>query len=126
MASESRSVPVRAALHKVWVVDADGANRRQFAKTQLSDGPDITWSPGRDILYQKPGRPHLNILDPETGEEKPLIQNDSLGVPIQPDSIHPMGRRSQCVGAGRRNSASAVISLIDNSETFLYGDGNYV
>jgi len=32
--------------YKVWVIDADGANRRQFAKTQLSeDTPDLAWSP---------------------------------------------------------------------------------
>jgi hypothetical protein len=32
MASESRSAPMRAELRKVWIVDADGANRRQFAR----------------------------------------------------------------------------------------------
>ena len=41
--------------YKVWIVDADGAHRRQFAETQLEDeaGCEITWSPGRQILYQR-------------------------------------------------------------------------
>src|SRR6202050_2270460 len=62
---------------KVWTVDADGANRRQFAKTQLGGG--ITWSPGHDILYEKMGNRNIHILDPETAEEKPLVQNESAG-----------------------------------------------
>ncbi|MGC9950956.1 MAG: protein kinase [Bryobacteraceae bacterium] len=60
---------------RVWTVGVDGADRRQFAKTQLSG--DITWSPGRSILYQKGGNRNINILDPETGEEQRLVQKES-------------------------------------------------
>jgi Tol biopolymer transport system component/predicted Ser/Thr protein kinase len=75
--------------YRVWTVGADGANRRQFANTQLGHDysfgfVEITWSPGRRILYQRPGGRNCNILDPETGEEKPLVQNESVGLVFGP------------------------------------------
>ena len=78
--------------HTVWVVDADGANRRQFAKAQLNDWNfnNVVWSPGSNILYHGP-RWSVNILDPDTGKEKPLIRNESLDVLAM--GIHPTGLR---------------------------------
>ena len=92
--------------HKVWIVDADGANRRQLAKTQLSESDNrgaITWSPGRHILYLRPGNRNFNILNPETGEEKPLVQNES-GYLYAP-KYSPDGKK-QCFGTGRHKGGS--------------------
>jgi Tol biopolymer transport system component len=108
--------------HKVWIVDTDGANRRQFAKTHLSEDPDtqITWSPGRHILYQKVGNQNINILDPETGEEKPLVQNESVGRLAYP-KYSPDGRKVAVFWNRPSTGGVWIISLIDKSETFLYG-----
>jgi serine/threonine protein kinase len=106
--------------YKVWIVDADGANRRQFAKTQLSRPAEITWSPGRHILYQKPGNRNFNILDSETGEEKPLVQNESVGWLFNPE-YSPDGKKVAVSWNRPPQVGLWVISLIDNSETFLYG-----
>jgi Tol biopolymer transport system component len=111
--------------YKVWIVDADGADRRQFAKTQLSsngDGP-ITWSPGRHILYQKPGNQNFNILDPETGEEKPLVQNERAGWIFSPK--YSSDGKNVAVQWNRWQRGLWVISLIDNSQTFLSGSRYY-
>jgi len=107
--------------HKVWIVDADGANRRQFAKTQLTPNDDefgtITWSPDRHILYQKAGSHNFNILDPETGKENPLVQNESVGWLFEP--IYSPDGTKVAVRWDRRQAGLWVISLVDNSEVFL-------
>jgi Tol biopolymer transport system component len=108
--------------YKVSIVNADGANRRQFAKTQLSGDGGITWSPGRHILYRKPGNQNFSILNPETAEEKPLVQNESVGWLFGPQ-YSPDGKKV-AVFWNRRPWGLWVISLIDNSETFLSG-GNW-
>ena len=86
--------------YKVWIVDADGANRRQFAKTQLTPDDDefgtITWSPERHILYQKAGNHNFNIVDPETEEEKPLVQKESVGWMSEP--MYSRDGKSQYIG----------------------------
>jgi serine/threonine protein kinase/Tol biopolymer transport system component len=102
---------------KVWTVDADGANRRQFAKTQLSGA--ITWSPGRDILYEKMGNRNIDILNPETAEEKPLVQNESAGWLFTPK--YSPDRKKVVVFWNRPQQLGIwAISLIDNSQTYLY------
>jgi len=112
---------------KVWIVDTDGAHRRQFAKTHLTEDLDepgaITWSPGRHILYQKPGNQNFNILDPETGEEKPLVQNESIGWLFSP-KYSPDGKKVAVLW-NRLQRGLWVISLIDNSQTFLSGSRYY-
>jgi len=115
--------------YKVWIADADGANRRQFAKTQLSaDGGvpttsvEITWSPGHRILYQRPGNRNFNILDPETGEEKPLVKNESVGWLFFP-KYSPDGKNVAVNWSRSTHPGIWVISLVDNSEIPL-GSGD--
>jgi Tol biopolymer transport system component len=113
--------------NKVWIVDGDGANRR-FAKTKLSEDLDIpeaiTWSPGHHILYQKPGNHNFNFLDPETGEEKPLIQNEPTGHLYNP-TYSPDGKKVAVFWNRLSQRGVWVISLIDHSETFLSGTYRY-
>jgi serine/threonine protein kinase/Tol biopolymer transport system component len=108
---------------RVWIVDADGANRRQFGKTQLQAFPSaqIAWSPGRQILYQNVGFRNFNILDPETGAEKPLTHKER-GYPFSP-KYSPDGKNVVVSWQQRllMETRLWVISLIDNSETPLKG-----
>ena len=107
--------------HRVWMVDADGGNRRLLAKTQLSPDPvaEITWSPGHCILYQRPGHRNLAILDPDTGEEKLLVRNESVGWLFYP-SYSPDGKKVAVRWTRPPQSGVWVISLVDNSQTPLY------
>jgi Tol biopolymer transport system component len=108
---------------RVWIVDADGTNRRQFAKTQLGccETGAITWSPGRHILYQKPGNRNFIILDPDTEEERPLVQDESVGWIFHPQ-YSPDGKKVT-VFWNRRQPGLWVISLMDKSATPL-GSGD--
>jgi Tol biopolymer transport system component len=45
----------------------------------LSESLDLTWSPRPDILYQRQEDQNYYLLDPETEEETPLIENASEG-----------------------------------------------
>jgi Tol biopolymer transport system component len=103
--------------YKVWIVGADGTNRRQLAKTELStNGESIAWSPGSQILYQRQGNKNFSILDPETGEEQPLVRNEQgyLGYPrYSPDS------RKVAVFWNRSQRGLWIISLVDRSVTLL-------
>ena len=111
--------------HKVWIVDADGANRRQFAKTRLNEiiFGNVTWSPGRRIIYHKPGNLNLALLDPETGEEEPLFQKVHVDYFIGP-AYSPDGKKVAVLCQRRPQMGLSVISLMDDSATFLY-EGEY-
>jgi Tol biopolymer transport system component len=65
--------------NRVWTVRADGLSRRALNKTILSDNYQLTWAPGRRILYQVPSADNFKILDPVTGEEEFLLKGGFLG-----------------------------------------------
>jgi Tol biopolymer transport system component len=70
---------------KVWQVPASGGTPRSFARTNLSsDTYKLSWAPGGNILYHRPGNRNFYILDPATGMEAPLVQNDSVGWMFDP------------------------------------------
>jgi Tol biopolymer transport system component len=46
----------------------------------LAAGPGhVSWSPGKRILYQRPGNRNFHLVDPATEEERPLVSDDSVG-----------------------------------------------
>jgi len=100
--------------YKVWIGDAEGGRLRQFEKTQMSESCGISWSPGRHILYQRPGNRNFNILDPETGEEKPLIQDESVGWVFFPE-YSPDGKKVAVYWNRPPERGVWVISLVDSS-----------
>src|SRR5215469_1124579 len=103
---------------KVWIVEADGGNPRQLVNTKASETATIAWWPRREILYQKPGNRNYATLDPETGEEKPLVQDDSVGWMFVP-KYAPDGK-NDVVDWNRPTRGLWLISLIDHSEVMLH------
>jgi Tol biopolymer transport system component len=61
----------------IWIVAAGGGVPRAVPSADLSDGMDLTWSPGPRILYQQKGNQNYKALDPDTGAEHPLTQGNS-------------------------------------------------
>jgi Tol biopolymer transport system component len=70
---------------KVWRVPARGGTPRCFSGTNLSpDTYKLSWAPGRNILYHRPGNRNFYTLDPVTGMEAPLLKNDKVGWMFNP------------------------------------------
>jgi serine/threonine protein kinase len=115
---------------KVWKVNAEGGTPRPFSRRELSSNPfAITWSPGSNILYQRPGNRNFHILNPLTEEERPLVRNDSVGWMFLP-RYSPDGKKV-AVAWNRLPSPPAelaefalwIISLEDASQAILYKKG---
>jgi Tol biopolymer transport system component len=96
---------------KVWQVPASGGTPRSFSGTNLSPNTyELSWAPGRNILYHRPGNRNFYILDPATGMEAPLVQNDKVGWMFEPVYSHPE-RRLQPIGTGRRLRGAFILFL---------------
>ncbi len=65
---------------KVWRVSSEGGTPRPFDNSDLSATYEgLIWSPGTDILYQRPGNRNYHFLNPETEKEHRIVDNDSVG-----------------------------------------------
>jgi DNA-binding winged helix-turn-helix (wHTH) protein/Tol biopolymer transport system component len=61
---------------QVWTVAATGGIPRRRSRSVVSDSFDLSWS--RDgIAFQTPGNRNYTILDPDTGHERPLVDEDA-------------------------------------------------
>jgi eukaryotic-like serine/threonine-protein kinase len=110
-----------SGIPRVWIMDADGGNRHQFATTNLTESPGetpITWSPGRRILYRTATGQNLNVLDPETGEQKALVQE---GAYLFHPKYSPDGNKVAVLWERKPERGIWLISLTGNSEKFLGG-----
>jgi len=107
---------------KVWKINAQGGKPYQFTESETSG--QIAWSPGSKILYQRPGNRNFHILNPETEEEAPLIQDESVGWIFFP-SYSPDGKKI-AVSWNRKGGAEDgiwVISLEDSSQVLIKEGG---
>jgi len=111
---------------KLWIVDADGANLRQLAKTDLSRQADgIAWAPSRQIVYEKPGNNNFGIINPATEEERPLLRNP-LGWPFRPRYSRDGKKVVVFWNRGETQTRGLwIISIMNNSADFLKG-GEFV
>lgn len=107
---------------RVWVVNVAKGTPQPLENTQISPWPgDIAWSPGQQILYQRPGNRSFHLLDPETGEEQPLISGDEVGGIYEP-RVSPDGKHV-AVNSRRGPWGLWVVSLADGVER-LIAEGN--
>ena len=63
---------------RVWKVAARGGTPEPFGNSSLSR--DLAWSPGADILYQRPGDSAFHFLDSEAGDETAFMDDSGGGV----------------------------------------------
>lgn len=95
---------------RVWKVDAEGGVPRVFAQSRMGwdvSGPrsgDVTWSPGKQILYQVPGNTNFRFLDPVSDKEKPLLEKEDgwiFGARFAPDACKVAALWVPLAGRGR-------------------------
>ncbi len=106
---------LKNGIRKVWMVSADGGTTRPFEKSELTT--DLTWSPGSEILYQRPGNQNLYFLNPKTEEERPLVKNDSVGYIFRP-KYSPDGKKVALYW-NRIQRGLWVISLQNSAQVLL-------
>ncbi len=107
---------------KVWRINATGGTPRPFMNSELSNGFLLTWFPGANILYLRPGNTNYHFLNPQTEAEKPLIEKPGgwiIGSQYSPDtkSVAVYWNRAK---AGKSMQGIWLVSLEDSSQIFLY------
>jgi len=104
---------------RVWTVPAGGGTPKVFKRSYVSEPGYVTWSPGREILYQIPGNRNFSLLDPATEAERPLVPNDSVGwmfsASWSPDQEHVAVRWNR-----RPGGSLWVVSTADTVQRRLF------
>jgi Tol biopolymer transport system component len=103
---------------KVWKVNSQGGRPIKFVQSQLSRSHLLAWFPGENILYHRPGNRNFFILNPVTEEERPLVQDDSVGWVFAP-RYSPDGKKVAVMWNRRPSRGLWVIPLEDSSQAFL-------
>jgi len=94
-------------------------NRIKFVGSKLGDIAGIlAWAPGPNILYPTSGARNFNVLNPDTGEETPLVEKDSE-LELYDAQYSPDGKKVVVLGNRPPDYGLWVISLEDSSQIFL-------
>ena len=96
-------------------VDVRDGRIRNYDHISVSGG-GLTWAPGR-IIYSRPGNRNFHLLDPRTGEETPLVLDDSVGWMFYP-FVSPDGQHV-AVFWNRRPPGIWVLSTGDTSQVLV-------
>lgn len=74
---------------QIWRVRASGGAARPFAGSRPSqNGFTISWGPGSQIVYLKPGNRNVQLLDPESGTIRSLLEDEAEGWIFAPVASH--------------------------------------
>ena len=104
---------------KVWKVNAHGGRPFQFVRSQLSGSArSLAWFPGKSILYLRPGNRNYFIFNPATEEEKPLVQDDSVGWIFYP-RYSPDGKKVAVQWNRLLSPGLWIFPIEDSSQAFL-------
>jgi Tol biopolymer transport system component/Flp pilus assembly protein TadD len=105
----------------VMKIKTTGGQPQPFRNTKISSDLALTWSPGQDILYLKPGNRNYQKLNPQTQKETPLVENESVGWIFFP-SYSPDGKSVALWRNDQWESSQTglwIISLQDSSQKLL-------
>jgi Tol biopolymer transport system component/DNA-binding winged helix-turn-helix (wHTH) protein len=108
---------------RVWIVDADGGAPHATSSGPLSDSFDLSWAPGSRLLYQVAGNRDYYELDPDTGQERPLLRDRSVGWVFAP-VYSPDGRKVAVAWNRHPHRGIWVIDVSDRHESPVYTASN--
>ena len=104
---------------RVWTVGADGGTPRPVSSGDLSSSFDVAWSPGSRILYRRAGNRDFYSLDPETGNERLLAQDSSVGWLSRP-AYSRDGQKIAVFWNRRPSRGLWILDTEERSERLLY------
>jgi serine/threonine protein kinase len=114
-------ISLESGTYQVWKVSKDGGAAELFEKTRGGEDRRVAWAPGNKILYAGANQRNLMVLDPDTGDELPLVENADVGFLGMDAAISPDG--SQVAVHWNRKPEDQVgiwiISLEASSETMI-------
>ena len=112
---------------RVWKVGVRGGTPQPFNSTKLSQ--DLTWAPGSQILYQRPGNSAFHLLDPQAGDETPFM--DDAGGSDDPLQFFSYMASPEYSPDGKQVAINCncpggegvwVVSLDDSSSRLIHND----
>ena len=111
---------------QVWKMELDGGAPVPFSGTEATTESHwpVHWAPGASILYQRPGNRNFHLLDPDTGEERPLVSNEELGWMFNP-RYSPDGSKVAVFWNRRDRRGLWVISLKGGEQALVAEGAQY-
>jgi Tol biopolymer transport system component len=104
-------------IRRVWVVGAKGGTAQPLGGMQVGD--QLSWHPGHEILCQVKGNQNFKLLNPDTGKETLLIQQDKSVGWVSNPRYSPDGKKVALYWNRGDNRGIWMISLADNSARIL-------
>ena len=106
--------------NRLWKVSAKGGAAKVFENTRAGEDPRLMWAPGGSIFYGTPAGRNYMILDPDSGEETPLVANEDVGW-INDLMVSPDGNSVAVMWNRPRNGGDGlwIISMEDSSQVFV-------
>jgi hypothetical protein len=106
-------------VYRVWKVSAKGGAADVFEKTHVSVDCELAWAPGRSVLYQKPGNRNFMVIDVDSGDESPLVENERPGWMFNP-VFSPDGNRVAVMwNLFGGDYGIWIVSMLDSSQTLV-------
>jgi Tol biopolymer transport system component len=109
----------RGGTPRVWTIDAGGGAPRPLSSGDLSDSFDIAWPDASRVLYQQAGNRNYYELDPDTGAERLLVGDSSVGWLFSP-VYSPDGRKIAVFWNRRPTRGIWIIDVASRHESPVY------
>jgi Tol biopolymer transport system component/DNA-binding winged helix-turn-helix (wHTH) protein len=109
----------RGGTPRVWTIDVGGGEPRALSSGDLSDSFDVAWPESSRILYQQAGNRNYYELDPDTGMERLLVRDSSVGWMFSP-VYSPDGRKIAVFWNRRPTRGIWIIDVASRYESPVY------
>ena len=104
---------------RVWMVGAEGGTPRALSAADMNETFNVSWFPGRSILYQQAGNRNFYQIDPETAAGRPFFTGEPVGYMFSP-AYSPDGAKVALLWSRPPDNGIWIVGAADHSETFVY------
>jgi hypothetical protein len=103
---------------RLLAVAAQGGQPHPMGGYRLPTAGELTWAPGERLFHQIPGNRNFGMVDPATGQARPLVGNEDVGWLFSP-RVSPAGDLVAAYWNRAPRRGVWLISLRDSSQTLL-------